>query len=100
MSREDFEGIKDHAHRVHQERVAKTPDRVEYAINQFNEHGIEYRLLNPSTGHFHCWRKSDKKLFQFYAGTGKIQGYKMLRGIHSLISILTYDNEMTRGEAP
>ena len=28
-------------------------------------------------------RKSDDKLFQFYAGTGKIMGFENKRGIHS-----------------
>ena len=31
--------------------------------------------------------KSDDQLFQFYAGTGKIQGLQT-RGIHNLIKIL------------
>ena len=35
MSREDFEGIKIHAKAVHDERVAKNPDRISYAIGQF-----------------------------------------------------------------
>ena len=90
MSREDFEGIKIHAQQVHAERVAKTPDRVAYAIEQFEKHGISYSLKNPSTGHFHCRRKSDGKLFQFYAGTGKIMNQPdHRRGIHCLIKILT-----------
>lgn len=89
MSREDFEGIKTHAKNVHNERVAKNPDRVAYAIEQFEKHGIEYSLKNPTTGHFHCRRKSDDKLFQFYAGTGKIMGHDNARGIHTLIKILT-----------
>lgn len=70
------------------ERVSKNPDRVSYAIQQFQSHGIEFQLKNEQTGHFHCWRKSDDKLFQFYAGTGKIQGLARARGIHSLIKIL------------
>lgn len=73
----------------HDERVAKTPDRIEYAMQKFIENGIEYQLKNPATGHFHCWRKSDGKLFQFYAGTGKIQGHDRVRGIHALVSLLT-----------
>ena len=89
MSREDFEGIKAHAKKCHAERVAKTPDRVAYAIEQFKKHGIEYSLKNPQTGHFHCYRKSDGKLFQFYAGTGKIQQNDRARGLNSLIKILT-----------
>lgn len=58
----------------HQKRVADNPNRVQFAIEQFEKNGIEYALKNPQTGHFHCWRKSDGKLFQFYAGTGKIMG--------------------------
>lgn len=76
-----------YAQEKHRERVAKNPARIAYAIEQFESHGIEYQLKNEQTGHFHCWRKSDDKLFQFYAGTGTIQG-SSARGIHSLIKIL------------
>lgn len=94
MSREDFEGIRKHSKENHDRRVADTPRRVEYAIKVFEENGIEYILKNPQTGHFHCRRKSDDKLFQFYAGTGKIQGEEHKRGIHALIGILTKKKEM------
>lgn len=63
-------------------------DRIDYAIKQFESHGIEYSLKNEQTGDFHCRRKSDDKLFQFYAGTGKILGNDSERGIHALIKIL------------
>lgn len=89
MSREDFEGIAQHAKENHAARVAKNSSRVEYAIKQFELHNIEYELKNEQTGHFHCHRKSDDKLFQFYAGTGKIMGEQNRRGIHALIKILT-----------
>ena len=86
MPRDEFwDALKEHAHRNHQERVAK--NRIAYAIQQFETHGIEYQLKNQQTGHFHCWRKSDDRLFQFYAGTGKIQGLQ-IRGIHNLIKLL------------
>ena len=88
MSQEDFDGIRLHAKNVHDERVAKNPDRISYAIQQFEKHGIEYALKNEQTGNFHCRRKSDDKLFQFYAGTGNIQGEKNRRGIHALIRML------------
>ena len=89
MARDElWDALKDHAKQVHSERVAKNPDRIAYAIQQFERHGIEYQLKNEQTGHFHCWRKSDDKLFQFYAGTGKIQGFTQVRGIHSLIQML------------
>lgn len=77
-----------YAQEKHRERVAKNQDRIAYAIQQFEAHGIEYDLKNEQTGHFHCRRKSDDKLFQFYAGTGKIQGYSRARGIHALIRLL------------
>lgn len=88
MSREDFEGIKQHAKEQHDKRVADTPNRIAFAIKQFENHNIEYSLKNESTGHFHCRRKSDDKLFQFYAGTGKIVGVNNKRGIHELVKLL------------
>lgn len=73
-----------YAEEKHKERVSKNGDRIEYAIQQFEKNDIEYQLLNASNGHFHCWRKCDGKLYQFWAGTGKILGYRN-RGIHLLI---------------
>ena len=93
MSREDFEGIAQLAKENHKNREAKNPDRIQYAIEQFEKNGIEYYLKNEQTGHFHCHRKSDDKLFQFYAGTGKIMGYQNARGIHALIKMLTKEAE-------
>ena len=76
------------AEEKHRERVAKNPDRIAYAIELFKLYGIEFQLKNEQTGHFHCLRKSDDKLFQFYAGTGKMHGYQNARGIHALIRML------------
>ena len=88
MSREDFEGIRQYAKEQHKKRVAETPIRIQYAIELFEINDIEYSLKNEPTGHFHCRRASDNKLFQFYAGTGKIVGYEHKRGIHALIGLL------------
>lgn len=89
LSREDFDsGYSEWAKEQHKKRVADNPDRIQYAIEQFEKHNIEYVLKNETTGHFHCRRKSDDKLFQFYAGTGKIMGLENKRGIHSLIRLL------------
>lgn len=76
-----------HAEEKHRQRVAKNPERIAYAKRQLELHNIEYALKNEATGHFHCRRKSDDALIQFYAGTGKIVGYDSLRGIHNLIKI-------------
>lgn len=70
-------------------RVSKNPARITFAIKQFEENNIKYILKNERIGHFHCWRKSDDKLYQFWAGTGKILGFENIRGIKSLIEILT-----------
>lgn len=70
------------------ERMARqTNERTEYAINQFEHRNIRYKLKNEANAHFHCFRKSDGKLFQFWARTGKILGSDK-RGIRSLIKIL------------
>ena len=86
--RELGEALKAEAKRSHQERMKKTPDRIRYAISLFEKNDIEYKLFNESIGHFHCRRKRYKKLFQFWAGTGKIMGYENARGIHKLIRML------------
>ena len=75
------------AQQKHKERVAKNGDRIAYAIKQLEENNIEYVLKNAVTGHFHCRRKSDDALIQFFAGTGKIMGRDDVRGIHALIDI-------------
>lgn len=90
MSREDFDGgYHLWAKEKHKERVLKTPSRIEYAISRFEENEIKYELKNKETGHFHCWRKSNNKLYEFYAGTGKIKGIDNKRGVNSMIKILT-----------
>ena len=81
---EYWRDIKPELKKKHTERVAKTPNRIEYAIQQFEKNEIKYQLKNEAIGHFHCWRKSDGKLFQFWASTGKIMGYNN-RGIKLLI---------------
>lgn len=83
MARDEcWDALKEHARQNHRERVAKNPDCIEYAIRQLEAHNIEYVLKNDATGHFHCRRKSDDALVQFWAGTGKILGYTQ-RGIHN-----------------
>lgn len=89
-SDESFDGgYHEYAKEKHEKRVAENPDRIAFAIKQFKNNNIEYTLKNEATGHFHCRRKSDDKLFQFYAGTGKIVGVSNKRGIHEFIKILS-----------
>lgn len=82
---------------VFQQKVDKRKrnmQRTQYAIEQFRKNGIVYFLKNEITGHFHVYRKSDRQLFQFWSGTGKITGpipdeiEGDRRGIATLIKIL------------
>lgn len=75
------------AKQTHDERVAKNPDRVQFAEEQFKKNNIEYKIKNTANGHIHAWDRNGK-LQQFWAGTGKIMGSN-LRGIHNFINILT-----------
>lgn len=77
-----------YAEELHRQRVAQNPARIQNAIHRFEAAGIRFQLKNQQTGHFHCWRKSDGKLYQFYASTGKIQGHNRARGIDAMIKIL------------
>lgn len=81
-------GYSEFAKEKHKERVSDNSRRIQFAIEQFEKNGIQYVLKNEQTGHFHCWRKSDDRLFQFYAGTGKIVGVVNARGIAALVDIL------------
>ena len=98
----EMEALKEIAKQKHQERVAKTPDRIEYAIQRFEKEGIKYVLKNKIIGHFHL-RDSQNNLFQFWASTGKIlfdkktkdargfkSFYKDYRGIENCIKIVKY----------
>jgi hypothetical protein len=93
MADELWSALREHGKQVHAERVKKTPERIRYAIQQFEKYGLKYCLKNEQTGHFHCWRKSDGKLYQFYASTGKIMGDEDKRGIHAMVKILRKENK-------
>lgn len=44
--------------------------RIEYAINQFEENNIPYKLCNESNGHFNLL-KNNKVVMSFWSWTGK-----------------------------
>lgn len=67
---------------------ASPKERLQYAIEQLKKNEIEFSLKNERSGHLHCRKKSDDKLVQFWAGTGKIMGCEA-KGIHNLIKLLT-----------
>ena len=80
-----FEMINQRAAYRHKKSVNTIPEKIEYAKKKFHENGIQYELKNSGIGHFHCFRKSDDELFQFWVRTGKIMGRDDIRGIGALI---------------
>ena len=50
MARDEmWDALKEHSKQVHKERVAKNSDRIQFAIQQFEKHNIEYLLKMMST---------------------------------------------------
>lgn len=80
--KEYFEPYK----QLHKKRVEKTPERLAYAEKLLNENGILYKVCNRQTGQINCYF-NDNKIITFYAGIGKIKGYKNVRGIRNLIKV-------------
>ena len=80
--RDVFEGYKD----LHKQRVAENPQRLEYAKKLLSENGITFKVCNEQTGQINCYF-ANGTIYTFYAGTGKIQGYKNLRGIHNFVRL-------------
>ena len=56
-------------------------------------HNIDYTIEDPVAGIFNCVRKSDNKVFRYHADTEEIEGEDPERGVHSLIRLLTCEEE-------
>lgn len=72
----------------HDERVSKTPDRIQYSMQKFIDNNMLYSLKNRQTGQFNLQIGSD--LIVYYCSTGKILlNNKPLqkRGIGNVIQI-------------
>ena len=80
--REYFEPYKE----IHKQRVAQNPQRLQYAVKLLKENKITFKVCNEQTAQINCYIANGKCL-TFYAGTGKIQGYKNLRGIHNFLKL-------------
>ena len=62
--------------------------RIAFATKILEEHGVEYVVKDEATGHMQVWRKSDDKMFNFWAGKGTIESKNNpKRGIHNLVQI-------------
>ena len=85
MSAEDFEGVRYLAKANHAARVAKTPQRLSYAVEQLDKHDVTYKVCNETTGQINCYFANGNML-TFYAGTGKITGHSQ-RGIANFLKL-------------
>lgn len=79
---EYFEGYKE----LHKQRVAQNPKRLEFAVKLLTDSGIAFKVCNEETGQINHY-SANGNVFTFYAGTGKIKGFKNLRGIHNFIKL-------------
>lgn len=63
---EYWKDVKPIYKKMHDERVAKTPDRIEYTIQRFTKHNIPFELKNEETGQFNIRkRKTNNSLLLF-----------------------------------
>ena len=53
-----------------QKRLEHYDERIEYAIKQFEENQIPYKLCNKENGHFNLY-KDKKVVMSFWSWTGK-----------------------------
>lgn len=67
-------------------RNQQRQERLEYAEKLLKENNIKYKVCNKDIAHIQAYNK-DGKLFNFWARTGKIQGFEQ-RGIKNFIKLL------------
>lgn len=89
--REAFEPYKE----MHRQRVAKNPDRLEYAIQMLEDNAIFYKVCNTQTAQINAIL-DDGNILTFYAGTGKIKGHDRIRGIHAFVNLCNKKNRQIR----
>ena len=66
----DWQGLREDFKQKHKERVAKTPQRIEYAKQEFEKHSIDAELKNEQTGQFNI--EAGTHIITYYCSTGKI----------------------------
>ena len=61
---------------------------MEEALEELRKNGIRYIVADNRYGIINCFRRSDRAMFVYYVGGGKIVGWPE-RGLTSLIKLLT-----------
>lgn len=85
--RDFFEPYK----QAHKDRVAKNPQRLAYATKVLADNGITFKVCDERSAQINAYFANGKHL-TFYAGTGKIQGYRNLRGIDNFLKLCKSEN--------
>lgn len=67
---EYWKDVKPYYKELHDKRVAKTPNRIEYSIEQFEKNNIPYELKNEITGQFNI--RKGTNIIVYYCSTGKV----------------------------
>ena len=63
-------------------------ERLEYVKKQLDHLNIQYHVLNEEKTFIECNKKDTNNWIKFYASSGTILGYRDLRGVKALISLL------------
>lgn len=66
----DWQGLREDFKQMHKDRVAKTPQRIDYTKNEFAKNNIKAELKNEQTGQFNIL--VGKHIITYYCSTGKI----------------------------
>lgn len=82
----DYRELRAQKKKEHEERAAKTPERLAHIEKLLRRERVDYKVHNPITGHLTAY-DVDGNPQQYWAGTGKIGGLEP-RGCRNFISLL------------
>lgn len=70
-----------------------TAKRTYFASSILSERNISHMIKSVELGYMICF-DSIGRSYEFYAGTGKIQGYRHIRGIFALADLIDTAKEV------
>lgn len=70
-----------------------TEKRTYFASNFLSRRNIRHMIKSAELGYMICFDSIGRR-YEFYAGTGKIQGYRHIRGIFALADLIDTAEEV------
>lgn len=67
--------------------MKNTKKRIDFASDVLKRRNIRHVVKNAERGYMLCFNRFGKK-YEYYAGTGKIQGRKYIRGVFALADLI------------